>query len=405
LNQYYKPGIEATANLLAELCEALAAHYDVTVVTGRVRDRDELPAEETLDGVRVLRIRSTAYDRAQLHLRAVNYGTYLADSLFRALTLKRPDIVLTLTDPPMIGDIGLLVARRFRAPLVVVSEDVFPEIAVELRRLENPFLVGLLRAMVDGYLHRADRIVAIGETMRVRLEAKGVRPERVTVIENWVDTTRITPQPRVNEWSRAQGLENAFVVMHSGNVGHAQDVETLVRAGTFLRDLPDVRIVVIGYGARQVATVELAERLEVTNVTFIPYQVREVLSDSLSSAHMHYLGLTKGLSGFVVPSRAYGVLSAGRPLLVSADEACETARIVRTCDCGVVVPPARPELVAGVIRDAYEGRLDLDGMGARGRAYAEQNADRNVAISRYRELLGELLPSNGRGLQGAPRSD
>ena len=98
---------------------------------GRVRDRDELPAEEMLDGVRVLRIRSTAYDRAQLHLRAVNYGTYLADSLFRALTLKRPDIVLTLTDPPMIGDIGLLVARRFRVPLVVVSEDVFPEIAVK----------------------------------------------------------------------------------------------------------------------------------------------------------------------------------------------------------------------------------------------------------------------------------
>ena len=86
--------------------------------------------------------------------------------------------------------------------------------------------------------------------MRVRLEAKGVRPERITVIENWVDTSRITPQPRVNEWSRAQGLESAFVVMHSGNVGHAQDVETLVRAGTFLRDLPDVRIVVIGYGAK-----------------------------------------------------------------------------------------------------------------------------------------------------------
>jgi colanic acid biosynthesis glycosyl transferase WcaI len=402
LNQYYKPGVEATANLLAELCEALAADYDVTVVTGRVRDRDELPAQEMLNGVRVLRIRSTAFDRAQLHLRAINYGTYLGQSLLRALTLRRPDVVLTLTDPPVIGDIGLVVARRFRAPLVVVSEDVFPEIAVELKRLENPLLIGLLRAMVEGYLRRADRIVAIGEAMHARLEAKGVSPERMRVIENWVDTSRITPQPRKNEWSRQQGLDDTFVVMHSGNVGHAQDVETLVRAGTFLRDLDDLRIVVIGAGAMQAAAVALAARLEASNVTFLPYQPREALSNSLSAAHIHYLGLTKGLSGFVVPSRAYGILSAGRPLLVSADEACETGRIVRASDCGVVVPPGRPELVAGAIRDAYEGRLDLEGMGARARAYAELKADRGIAIEHYRDLLGELLSAGNRRPEGAP---
>ncbi len=148
------------------------------------------------------------------------------------------------------------------------------------------------------------------------------------VIENWVDTNRITPQPRANRWARDNGLDGGFVVMHSGNVGHAQDVETLVRAATFLRDLDELRIVVIGVGARHAAAVALAERLEVASVQFLPYQPREVLSESLSSADLHYLGLAKGLSGFVVPSRAYGVLSAGRPLLVSADADCETVRIV-----------------------------------------------------------------------------
>ena len=136
----------------------------------------------------MLRARSTTFDRAKLHLRAVNYATYLADTILRSLTFERPDVVLTLTDPPMIGDVGLVVARRFGVPLVVVSEDVFPEIAVELKRLENPLLVGLLRLMVETYLRRADRIVAIGETMRERLEEKGAPPERVRVIENWVDT-------------------------------------------------------------------------------------------------------------------------------------------------------------------------------------------------------------------------
>ena len=396
LNQYYKPGVEATANLLAELCEALAADYDVTVVTGRVRDREELPTKEMLDGVRVLRTRSTSFDRARLHLRALNYATYLADSAFRSLTTKRPDAVLVLTDPPMIGDIGLLVARRFGVPLVVVSEDVFPEIAVELGRLQNPLLVGLLRVMVETYLRRADRIVAIGETMRVRLEAKGAPPGRLRVIENWVDTNRISPQPRVNAWSRENGLAEGFVVMHSGNVGHAQDVATLIRAVSFLRDLSDLRVVVIGSGAMHAEAIALAIRLETANVTFLPYQPRDVLSESLSSAHLHYLGLTKGLSGFVVPSRAYGVLSAGRPLLVSADESCETARIVRQADCGIVVSPGRPELVAGAIRDAYEGHFDLEGMGVRGRAYVEVEADREVAIGHYRDLLSELVGSRSR---------
>lgn len=392
LNQYYRPGVEATGNLLAELCESLADVYDVTVVTGRVRDHEGLPSDEVVNGVRVLRTRSTAFDRAQLHLRAINYATYLADSVIRSLTLRRPDLVLTLTDPPMIGDVGLVLARRAGAPLVVVSEDVFPEIAVELKRLQNPLLVAFLRVMVETYLRRADRIVAIGDTMRVRLEEKGAPVERLRVIENWVDTTRITPQPRVNDWSRENGLDQSFVVMHSGNVGHAQDVETLVRAATFLRDLVDLRIVVIGFGARHADAMALAARLETGSVRFLGYQAREVLSQSLSSAQLHYLGLSKGLSGFVVPSRTYGILAAGRPVLVSADPECETVRLVESARCGIVVPPGRPELVAGAIRDAYEGRYDLDEMGRRGREYVEREADRAVALARYREVLSELAP-------------
>ena len=119
-----------------------------------------------------------------------------------------------------------------------------------------------------------------------------------------------------------------------------------------------------------------------------------MLSESLSSADLHYLGLAKGLSGFVVPSRAYGVLAAGRPLLVSADSDCETVRIVERSGCGIVVPPGRPELVAGAIRDAYEGSIDLEEMGRKGRAYVEREADRDVALARYREVLAELVPSS-----------
>lgn len=391
LNQYYRPAVEATANLLADLCESLAVDYDVTVVTGKVREREDLPPVELLNGVRVVRTRSTTLDRTQLGRRSLNYATYLGDSVLRALSSPRPALVMCLTDPPIVGDVGLAVARLHRAPLLVVSEDVFPEIATELGRLTNPLLVGLLGRLVGFYLQRADRVVAIGERMRERLIAKGASPERISVIPNWVDTKAIVPLPRENDWASQHRLTGRFVVMHSGNVGHAQNLDALVRAATFLRDLRDLRIPVVGFGARHAELRTLAKRLEADAVRFLPYQPREVLSQSLGSAHLHYVGLAKGLSGFVVPSRLYGILAAGRPVLVAADPDSETARLVAEVGCGIVLPPDRPDLVAGAIRDAHEGLLDLDGMGRRARAYAEREADREVALGRYRRLIGDLV--------------
>jgi colanic acid biosynthesis glycosyl transferase WcaI len=295
-----------------------------------------------------------------------------------------------MTDPPVIGDVALLVARRFGVPLAVVSQDVFPEIAVELKRLENPVLVSLLHHAIRFYLHRADRVVAIGETMRRRLEEKGADGGRLRVIPNWVDTGALTPQPKDNEWAREHGLAGKFVVMHSGNVGHAQNLDALVRAATFLRDLPDLAIVIVGEGARRAELVELAERLETEAVRFLPYQPRELLPQSLSAADVHVVGLARGLAGYVVPSRLYGVLSVGRPVIVAADRESETAKVIEGARCGLVVRPGRPELLAAAIRRAYGGELDLDAMGARARAYVTAAADREVAIARYRELLHEL---------------
>jgi len=387
-NQYYWPAVEATAHLLTELCEGLADEYDITVVAGA--HPDAAHGRSRRGGVEIVRVASTSYDRRSLSLRALNYLTYVGLSTAAGMGARRPDIVLCMTDPPFLGDVAKVVAGRFRAPLVVITQDVFPEIAVQLKRLESPSLVLLMRVLVGAYLRSADRVVAIGETMRGRLEAKGADPERLRVIPNWVDTASLFPQPRDNEWARTRHLGNKFVVMHSGNVGHAQDLESLVRAATFLRDLDRLRIVIVGSGARHDDLVRLARRLEVGHVRFFPYQPRELLSRSLSSADIHVVGLARGLAGFVVPSRFYGVLAVGQPVIVAADEESETARVVREVGCGVVVPPARPELLAGAIRDAYDGRLDLEDMGRRGREYVVAEADREVALRRYRELLREV---------------
>jgi putative colanic acid biosynthesis glycosyltransferase WcaI len=396
-NQYYWPGIEATARLLADLCATLAQDYDVTVVTGSLRQADSARGRSMHDGVTIIRVASTIFDRRRLSLRAINYISYLAQSLRAGLMSPRPDAVLCMTDPPVIANVGLIVARRFRVPLVVISQDVFPEIAVELRRLENPVLLKLLGACIRFYLTRADRIVAIGETMRARLEQKGALASRLRVIPNWVDTSEIRPAPRNNEWSHEHGLDDKFVVMHSGNVGFAQNLELLVRAASFLRDLDDLAVVIIGMGARHHVLVELARVLEVDQVVFLPYQERSDLTLSLSAADVHYVGLSPGLAGYVVPSRLYGVLAAGKPVIAAADAQSETALLVEAVGCGVVVPPSRAELLAAAIRDARSGILNLEAMGERARAFALSEATREVAFARYRALFSELIGTTATG--------
>jgi colanic acid biosynthesis glycosyl transferase WcaI len=393
LNQYYWPGIEATAQLLTDLCEALAGVAEVKVVTGVLHGHEDEPRRLVHNGVEIVRVPSTSFERSRLLARASNYGTYLTNALLSGLRGPRPDIVLCMTDPPIVADVALVVAKRYRVPLVVISQDVFPEIAVQLKRLENPVAMTLLRSLVSLYLRRADRIVAIGDTMRRRLEEKGAPPERVRVIPNWIDTSRLAPHERGNWWAEKRGVRDKFVVMHSGNVGHAQDLDSLVRAATFLRDLDDLAIFIIGTGARHAELVALAELLEVEQVQFLYYQARDVLPLSLSAADVHVVGLAPGLAGYVVPSRLYGILAVARPVIVAADPDSETAQVVQRVGCGIVVPPGRPELLARAIRDAHAGEYDLVEMGRRGREWVEREADRSVAMRRYRELLGELAPS------------
>jgi colanic acid biosynthesis glycosyl transferase WcaI len=393
LNQYYWPGVEATANLLTELCEALAETHDVTVITGASRG---LSRRQVRHGVTVVRVRSTTFDRSHLFRRAANYLTYLVGLVWRAMVSKRPDLVVCMTDPPFIGSIARVVAARFRAPLLIIMQDVFPEIAVKLGRLKSPAAAKLLRLLIDPSLRAADRVVVIGETMKLRVEEKGVSPERVRVIPNWGDAASVTPKAHDNEWARRHKLAKRFVVMHSGNIGHAQNLDALVRATTFLRDLDDLAVVIIGSGARRSELVALARLLEADKVEILPYQERKILSQSLSTADVHVVGLARGLAGYVVPSRLYGILAAGRPVIVATDPESETAQLVAEVRCGVLVPPGNPFALAGAIRAAHDGEYDLAEMGRRARAFAEAESDRTIAVKRYRDVLRELERADAR---------
>lgn len=391
LNQYYAPGLEATAQLLAQLCESIAGEWEVRVITGRVRFQEDEPERELRNGVEVIRVHSTAYDRAPLLRRATNYLTYLSSALSRALTTPTPDVVLCMTDPPLVGNVAYLVARRFRRPLVIVSQDVFPEIAMQVRRLENPIALAVLQRLITRSLRSADKVVAIGPVMRKRLIEKGAPAAKTVVIPNWVDVNEIAPHAKDNEWAREHGLVDRFVVMHAGNIGHAQNLDVLLRATALLRDLDQLEVVIVGAGARHANVLELADRLEITDrVRFLEYQDRERLPQVLAAADVHFVGLPRGLAGYVVPSRVNGILAAGRPILAAVDENSETADVIRRAECGTMVAPDNLPAVAGVLREMVTGKIDLAGQGANARRFAERELSLEGAVADYRAVLRDV---------------
>ena len=240
-NRSYWPDQAATGQLLTELAEDLVARFgcEVTIVAGpalhaaQAGHRTLWPVQrERHNGVTILRSASTTMRPRRFAARAANYLTYTASAALASLQIGRPDIIVSLTDPPIIGRLALSAARRTGARFVFLCEDVFPEVAQLLDDFHNPLVNRTLDRLNRTLLRNADAVVAIGERMRERLvDEKGADPSRVHVIHNWADCELIRPGDKDNAFARAHGLVDRFVLMHSGNVGMSQNLGVAHRRG------------------------------------------------------------------------------------------------------------------------------------------------------------------------------
>lgn len=393
LNQYFHPDRSATSQLLTELCEDLALVHDVTVVTGRpsydpqfpVRSRG-LVSDERHRRVRVARVWSTQFDRSSgMAGRAVNYATYLASSVVGAVRAGPPDVVLALTDPPPVGLIGLGTARLRGVPFVLVSKDVFPEVAVVLGHLSSRAVIGALRRVSQALFRGADRVVSIGRDMDARLVARGVPRGRIATIHDWSDASVVRPLDGPSVLRAEREWDGRFVVMHSGNVGLSQSLDALIGAADLLRDDPSVVFAIVGEGAAKAGLQAEARRRRLSNVEFLPYQPFETLSDSLGAADLHIVGLRRGLAGYVVPSKVYGILAAGRPYVAAVELGAEPALIAEEHGCGIRVEPDDAQALAEGIRAMRE--TDLGEMGRNARKAFEERFDRPRATEAYRRVV------------------
>ncbi|HWB01148.1 MAG TPA: glycosyltransferase family 4 protein [Pirellulales bacterium] len=395
LNRSYWPEIEATGQLLTELCEDLSPRMQITVLAGQPNQNPDGQAfqrsgAQTRHGVEIHRVWNTRFPKRSFAGKAMNLVSYFAAAWFAAMRLPRPDIVVVETDPPWLCLLGGFLRHWFGCRLVVYLQDIYPDIGVAIGTLREGRFTALLRQLFFGVHRRADRVVVLSDEMRQLLVRAGVAAERIVCIPNWIDTRTVRPMPPPNRFRDEHAAGARFLAMYSGNLGMCQRLEDVVNAAGKLNHRSDIRFLIVGEGARKQQLRDQASKLRLNNLEFLPYQPKSRLGESLTAPDVHLIPLDERVTQFLMPSKLYGVLAAGIATVAVAPVTSDLAKVVRDAQCGVVVPNGNPAALADAIAWCADHPEELAAMGRRGRELAVAEYDRRSVTRRFGDLLEEV---------------
>jgi colanic acid biosynthesis glycosyl transferase WcaI len=396
VNQHYYPDVASTGQHLTDLAEYLVGEgYDVEVLTGRgkyVAGKMDAPARETRNGVRIRRLRTTAFGRRSHIGRVVDYLSFYVRVLFALLFSARRDGVVFLTTPPLLCFLGAI-ARLVRGQHYGIwSMDLHPDAEVASGMLrEGSLLASLLEwANATGYRH-ADFVIDLGAYMKARIVAKGVAPDRTHTVHVWSAKDEIVPTPREeNPLIDELGLREKFVVMYSGNAGIVHDFDAICEAMRLLKDDPRIYFLFVGDGPRRAEIEEFVRQNGIRNFQYRGYFGREQLRYSLSVADVHLISLRKQFVGISVPGKLYGIMASARPALFVGPRESESGETIVRGECGAVVDPGEScaaDRLVGLLRLWQSDPLMSRALGENGRRSFLQSYEREGNRRAFAEVL------------------
>ncbi len=344
----YPPEIGGAAQWISELAASLQAFgHEVTVLTGFPRyNLATIPPEyrsgwrmtEHPGGVPVRRVRIPALARGSKIARGLEHFAFGAWLSAAALAAPRADVALVFSPPLPLPWLTCWVGRLRRVPVVVNIQDLFPREAVELGMLTSRPLIRVFEH-IERQVHRmAAAITVHSPGNRAHVIAQGGAPERTRVIYNYVDTNRIQPGRRQNEFARQHGLHDHFVVSYAGTMGWAQDMTTIVDAAACLRRRPAIRFLLVGDGVEKQKAHDKCDELGLTNIVWLPMQPADVYPHILAASDVSMINLNPELRTPVVPSKLLSIMAAGRPVVASLPAESDARSIVDDARCGLCVP-------------------------------------------------------------------
>jgi colanic acid biosynthesis glycosyl transferase WcaI len=395
ITPHYLPEIRSVSVLMSQLAQDLAARgHTVTVVAPfPPSSMDQAaasspPADETGDGVRVIRVAVLPFVKVARAVRAVTHFTLAASVVWGSLRAGRQDAVIVYSPPLPLALGAEIVARRWGAPLIVNVQDIYPQALVDLGLAKNPIVLGVLRWLERRAYRQAAALVVHSEGNRRLLLARGVDPAKVMVVPNWVDS-RLPVASNPNPYRVELQLGDRFVALFAGVMGYAQDMKVIVEAATLLQDNAQIAFVLAGDGVRRGEAEALVKSRGLDNVRFIPLQPMERYPMLVDAADCCLVTLDAAVATPVVPSKIGGILVQARPIVAALPRG-DARELVEQSGGGVCVEPGDAAGIAQAIRRLAADPASRQSMGERGRRYADAHLSRTAATGAYRTLLERL---------------
>jgi len=397
LSQYYPPEIGAPQIRLRSLVRVLKSFgLDLRVLTampnypagktfegyvGRWKLREEI------DGVPVQRTWVYAGTGRSAVVRLANYFSFTFTSLIAALTGPRPDVMFVESQPLSLGLVAILMKWLRGVPYIYNVPDLQVEVAEQMGFIRNRILLRVAKALEDFFIHQAWNVSTVTHGFIEHFERRGLPRTKLSFLPNGADIDFLAPKPAsarlLNRWH----LQGKKIFVYVGTHAYYHGLETLLEAAALLKD-PDIVVLMIGDGPERARLQNFAADKKLGNVIFgqSPY---EEMDELYSIAYASIATLRKiGVAQQMRLSKVFPSLACGVPVIYSG--AGEAAELLQRQQCGVVVAPEEPQLLALEMTQLANDRSRRDHMGQAGRSLVEREYSWSAIVSRWLSEIGAL---------------
>jgi len=393
LCESFPPEINSISSLYGELVTELSNQgHEVRVVTRTPRtyiaEQDSSqPAIDSLSGVTVKRIRILPTKRSFIPIRILEQFSTSGRMFLEGLRGFKPEVILVYSPPLPYVLPAILLHWIRRSAIVLNVQDLYPQTAIDLGYLKNGIFKKLARLLETLAYKNAARVIVHSEGNKSYVVSRGVSDSKISAIPNWIDTEKITPTDKNNEFRQQHGLNGKFVVSFAGVMGLAQGLGIVLESAEALRSEKNLIFLLIGDGAMKLEYEKRVSERQLTNVKLLSMQPPEVYPQILAASDLCLVTLDKRLKTPVVPGKLQAIMASGRPVLASVASEGDVPVIIRNAQCGMVVDAGDSGEMTSAIQTMMADQNELSNMGNRGRSYAEQHFAKSTVLVKFTQKL------------------
>ncbi len=397
INQFFYPDVDADAQFAYALARGFVERgYRVRVISQRglkdvVPTGKPLKKKEIFKGIEIHRL-PDAFSNRTLFQKSLRHSIfYLVLLLKLILSTSRESHLFVISTPPFIGFIVTLVKifKQYRFSLAV--RDVYPDAMVSYGIIkEDGFIYRFLNSAMKISFQYADRIFSLGPYLSERIKNKVVSEDKIVEIPNCGFDGLYPMKREDNPLLSEMGLKDKFIVLYSGNHGYGNEFDTILEGAKRLsRELDDIFFVFRGGGSRFGEVLSFKDDNPDTHILTFNYLPFDQLNYGLNLAHISLITMRENWEGVIVPSKIYGIMAVGSPIVYVGPES-DTSWTIKKHNCGFIVNNGSVDEFVKRIKELYHNEVLRKEMGGRARRGYEEEYTREKVIERYLSLMSSI---------------